>query len=133
MAGLNKVMLIGNLGRDPEVKHLEGGIAVATFSLATTEYYRDKNNEKREQTEWHHIAAWRANAEFAEKYIKKGYTVYVEGKLRTRSWEDKEGHKKYQTEIVVDDIRILHRPNSDSSASSNIDSSPSKEAGDLPF
>ena len=132
MAGLNKVMLIGNLGRDPEVRHLEGGIAVANFTLATNETYRDKNNEKREQTEWHNIAAWRANAEFAEKYIKKGYTVYVEGKIHTRNWEDKDGNKKHQTEIVADDIKILARPNHDGPASAE-DGGAKTEGADLPF
>ncbi len=132
MAGLNKVMLIGNLGRDPEVRHLEGGIAVANFTLATNETYRDKNNEKREQTEWHNIAAWRANAEFAEKYIKKGYTVYVEGKIHTRNWEDKDGNKKHQTEIVADDIKILARPNHDGPASA-ADGGAKTEGADLPF
>ena len=112
---LNKVMLIGNVGRDPEVRYLEGnqGAAnatkVASFTLATTERYRDRNGETRENTEWHNIVAWRNSADLAEKYIRKGTQVYIEGKLRTRSWNDPQGVKKYTTEVVVDNIQLLGR------------------------
>lgn len=135
MAGLNKVILIGNLGKDPEVRHLEGGVTVANFPLATTEHYRDRNNERREQTEWHNIAAWRGLAEVAEKFLKKGYTVYVEGKLHNRSWEDKEGNKKYITEIVADDIRLLARPNHEQGGNppSSQGTESSVEGSGLPF
>ena len=93
MAGVNKVILVGNLGKDPEVRHLENGAAVANFSVATTESYKDRNTgERRDQTEWHNVVLWRGLAEVAEKYLKKGSQVYIEGKIRTRSWEDKEGN-----------------------------------------
>lgn len=106
--GVNKVILVGNLGKDPEVRHLEGGATVANFPLATTEVYKDKSGNRTEQTEWHNIVLWRSQAEFAEKYLKKGNTVLVEGKLRTRSWEDRETKvKKYITEIMGDSITIL--------------------------
>lgn len=110
---LNKVMLIGNVGRDPEIRYLEGnqGAAnatkVASFTLATTERYRDRNGELRENTEWHNIVAWRNSADIAEKYIHKGTQIYIEGKLRTRSWTDQQGTKKYTTEVVVDSLQLL--------------------------
>ena len=109
-------MLIGNVGRDPEVRYLDGGSAaggqgtkVATFTLATSERYRDRNGELRENTEWHNIVAWRNSADVAEKFIRKGTQIYVEGKLRTRSWTDQQGVKKYQTEIAVDTLQLLGR------------------------
>lgn len=105
--GINKVILAGNLGKDPEVRHLEGGAVVANFPLATTEFYKDKNGNKVEQTEWHNIVLWRAQAEYAEKYLKKGFTILVEGKLKTRAWEDKDKNKRYTTEIYGDSITIL--------------------------
>ena len=107
MAGVNKVILIGNLGKDPEVRHLEGGATVANFPIATTETYKDKNGIRQEQTEWHNIVLWRSLADVAEKYLKKGMQIYVEGKLRTRSWEDKEGHKRYTTEVVGETFTML--------------------------
>ena len=109
MAGVNKVILVGNLGRDPEVRYLEGGTAVANFPLATSETYKDKQGRRVEHTEWHNIVVWRGLAEVAEKYLKKGMQVYVEGKLRTRSWDDKDGNKKYTTEIVADNMTMLSR------------------------
>jgi single-strand DNA-binding protein len=105
--GINKVILAGNLGKDPEVRHLEGGAVVANFPLATTEIYKDKNGNKVEQTEWHNIVLWRAQAEYAEKYLKKGCTILVEGKLKTRTWEDKDKNKRYTTEVYGDSITIL--------------------------
>lgn len=111
MAGINKVILLGNLGKDPEVRHLEGGATVANFPLATSENYKDKSGNKVEQTEWHNIVLWRSQAEFAEKYLKKGNTILVEGKLRTRSWEDKDKNKRYTTEIVGDNISIVSNAN----------------------
>lgn len=112
MAGsVNKVILIGNLGKDPEVRHLENGAVVANFSIATSEVYTDKSSgEKKETTDWHDIVVWRGLAEVAEKYLKKGYKVYVEGKLRKRSWQDKEGNTRYTTEIIADELNILSRP-----------------------
>lgn len=112
MAGsVNKVILIGNLGKDPEVRHLENGAVVANFSIATSEVYTDKSSgEKKETTDWHDIVVWRGLAEVAEKYLKKGYKVYVEGKLKKRSWQDKEGNTRYTTEIIADELNILSRP-----------------------
>lgn len=111
MPGINKVILVGNLGKDPEVRYLEGGIAVANFPVATTESFRDKLGNKQEQTEWHQIVLWRKLAEVAEKYLRKGQQVYIEGKIRSRSWEDKDGNKRYTTEIFGDVLTILSRPN----------------------
>ncbi len=113
---LNKVMLIGNVGKDPEVRYLDGNnnpnsgsAKVATFTLATTERYRDRNGELRENTEWHNIVAWRNSADVAEKYVRKGTQLYIEGKLRTRSWTDQTGNKRYTTEIAVDNLQLLGR------------------------
>lgn len=105
-AGVNKVILIGNLGKDPEVRHLDNGATVANFSIATTESYKDKNGQKVDQTEWHNIVLWRGLAEVAEKYLKKGDSVFIEGKLRTRSWE-KDGVTRYTTEVVGDQMTML--------------------------
>ena len=107
MSGVNKVILVGNLGKDPEIRHLEGGVSVARFSLATNEYYKDKQGARVERTEWHNITAWRGLAEVAEKYLKKGQQVYVEGKLRTRQYQDKDNQTHYITEIVVDELTML--------------------------
>jgi len=107
MTGVNKVILIGNLGKDPEVRHLDNGAAVANFSIATTETYKDRNSGERiDQTEWHNIVLWRGLAEIAEKYLKKGDSVYIEGKLKTRSWE-KDGVTRYTTEVVGDQMTML--------------------------
>ena len=107
MAGVNKVIIVGNLGKDPEVRHLENGATVANFPVATSETYKDRNTgEKREQTEWHNIVLWRGLAEVAEKYLHKGDQVYIEGKLRTRSWE-KDGITRYTTEVVGDNMTML--------------------------
>lgn len=108
MSGINKVILVGHLGKDPEVRHLEGGVTVASFPLATSETY-NKDGRKIEQTEWHNIVMWRGLADVASKYLQKGKLVYIEGKLRTRSFEDKEGHKKYTTEIVAENFTMLGR------------------------
>ena len=107
MAGVNKVILVGNLGKDPEVRYLDSGIAVANFSLATTENYKNKQGEKVSQTEWHNIVLWRGLAEVAEKWLKKGSSVYIEGKIRTNKWEDKEGNTRYNTEILADNMTML--------------------------
>jgi single-strand DNA-binding protein len=135
MAGVNKVILVGNLGKDPEVRHLEGGTAVANFTLATTEVFKDKTGVRQEQTEWHSIVVWRGLAEIAEKYLKKGMTIYLEGKLRTRSWDDKEGHKRNSTEIVGDTFTILSKKENSPSVG-NADEGQSnspKTLDDLPF
>ena len=107
MAGINKVILVGNLGKDPETRYLESGVAVTSFSLATTESYKDKTGTRVNQTEWHNVVLWRGLAEVAEKYLKKGSQVYIEGKIRSRSWEDKEGNKRYTTEIIGDNMTML--------------------------
>lgn len=146
MAGINKVILVGNLGKDPEVRYLEGGTAVANFPLATSENYTDRSSgEKKTITEWHNVVLWRGLAEIAEKYLKKGNQVYIEGKLRTRKWQDKDGHDRYTTEIVGDSMQMLGRKDDNSSSdasqqnkpsgtssSAQIDNEPS-ETDDLPF
>lgn len=104
---VNKVILVGHLGRDPEVRYTPSGDAVADVSLATTEYYKDKNGERSEKTEWHNLVMWKSQAEFAKEWLKKGQLVYVEGRLQTRQWEDKEGQKRSKTDIRVDQITVL--------------------------
>jgi single-strand DNA-binding protein len=107
---VNKVILIGNLGKDPEIRRLENGAVVASFSIATSESFTDKNSgEKKEITDWHDIVLWRGLAEIAEKYIRKGTKIYVEGKLKKRSWQDKEGNTKYNTEVIGEKLTILSR------------------------
>ena len=106
---LNKVMLIGNVGKDPEVRHLEGGVSVATITLATNERYKDRSGETVDRTEWHNVVLWRNLADLAERYIRKGTQIYVEGKIRTRSWEDQSSQKRYTTEVVADNIQLLGR------------------------
>src|ERR1700761_6466036 len=143
MRGVNRVMLIGNLGKDPDVQYLEGNIAVAKFPLATTETYKDRTGKLISQTEWHTVVLWRGLADLAEKYLHKGSLVYIEGRLRTRSWEDKEGNKKFATEVVGDNLIMLDKRN-DGSHSSNQDTNldnlggsdtplPGEHTGDLPF
>ena len=107
MAGVNKVILIGNLGKDPEVKYLESNVAVAKFPLATNEVWKDKSGAKKEHTEWHNIVLWRGLAELSEKYLHKGDRIYVEGRLRTRNWEDKDGNKRYTTDVIADNMTML--------------------------
>jgi single-strand DNA-binding protein len=107
MASLNKVMLIGNLGKDPEVRYTASGQAVASFSVATSEKYKDKSGEMVEKTEWHNITLWGKLAEIAKEYLTKGKTVYVEGRLQTRKWQDRDGRDRYTTEIVGDKMQML--------------------------
>jgi single-strand DNA-binding protein len=107
MASLNKVMLIGNLGKDPEVRAIPSGVKVANFSIATSSSYNGKDGNRVETTEWHNIVMWRGLAEVAEKYLKKGNSVFIEGRLQTRSWEDQCGQKKYMTEVVADNMVML--------------------------
>jgi single-strand DNA-binding protein len=111
--GVNKVILIGNLGKDPEIQRLESGVKKASFSLATTETYKNKEGEKVSHTEWHNIILWRGLAEVAENYLKKGNTVYVEGRIRRREYDDKEGQKKFITEILGDVMTMLSGPKRD--------------------
>ena len=114
---VNKVILVGNVGKDAEVRHIDNGVAVATFSLATSETYTAKNGEKVTNTEWHNIVAWRGLAEFAGKYIQKGRQLYIEGQIRTRSYDDKDGVKKYITEILANTIQLLGRKENGGSGS----------------
>ena len=110
MAGVNKAILIGNLGRDPELRYTQNGQAVTNFSLATSESWTDKNGERSEKTEWHRIVAWAKTAELCAQYLSKGRTVYIEGRLQTRDWEDKEGVKRQTTEIVANTVQFLGGP-----------------------
>lgn len=109
---INKVILIGNVGQDPEIRYtgdVNNGTKVATLRVATTERYRDRNGNLQEHTEWHSIVVWRNTADVVEKYVKKGTQVYIEGRLRTRSWDDQNGNKRYVTEIVADTLQLLGR------------------------
>lgn len=156
MIGVNKVILIGNLGRNPDVvafpmdRHGEtqGVVKKASFTVATTEYHRNREGVRIEQTEWHNVVCWRNLAEIAEKILRKGVTVYVEGRLQTRSWEDKEGNKRYITEIVADNFTVISgRPHGEESQNDQraamtngfgnpleeILTSDTEPLGDLPF
>ncbi len=104
---INKVILVGNVGKDPEIRHLDSGVVVANFPLATSESYTAKNGDKVTSTEWHNIVLWRGLAEVAEKYVSKGRQLYIEGRIKTRSYDDKDGNKRYITEIVADVMQML--------------------------
>lgn len=152
---INKVTLVGRLGKDPEVRHFDNNSSVCNFTLATSETYTDREGQRIEQTEWHNLAIWRKGlVDVAEKYLKKGHLIYVEGKLRTRSWDDQSGNKRYTTEVVVDSFKMLERrdaaggespsmsnenaQSTSPSTSSNAGSSPSSSGNDdlsddLPF
>ena len=138
--GVNKVILVGNVGKDPEIRHLDSGVAVANFPLATSETYKNKENQKVTNTEWHNIVLWRGLAEVAEKYVKKGNPLYIEGKIRTRSYDDKDGNKRYITEIVADTMQMLGSKQDNEGGSSapekestpDIENAPQEE-DDLPF
>jgi single-strand DNA-binding protein len=110
MASLNKVILIGNLGRDPELRYTTGGTPVANFTMATTDRWKDKSSgERKERTEWHRIVVWAKQAEICSEYLHKGKQVYIEGSLRTREWEDRDGNKRYTTEVVAQQVLMLGR------------------------
>ena len=149
---VNKVILVGNLGKDPELKHTSGGTAVATMTVATNERFKDKSGEWQDRTEWHTVVLWQRLAEIAAEYLKKGRSVYVEGRLQTRSWEDKQGQKRYTTEIVASDLVLLgggggrsedgggrssRTSDFDQSAPAEFDSSPARATeitdDDIPF
>jgi len=106
---INKVILVGNVGKDPEVRYLDSGVAVANFPFATSETYKNKQGEKVTNTEWHNIVMWRGLAEIVEKYVNKGSQLYIEGKIRTRSYDDRDGIKRYMTEIIGDNMQMLGR------------------------
>jgi single-strand DNA-binding protein len=127
MASVNKVILIGNLGRDPEVRFTQGGTPVANFTMATTERWNDPSGEKKEKTEWHKIVVWGKQAEIAGEYLKKGRSVYIEGSLQTREWTDRDGNKRYTTEVKAQTMQFLGRPD-DRGVSSN--SAPAEEMGE---
>jgi len=140
MAGLNKVILIGNIGKDPEVRTLENNVKNARFSLATTESYKDKNGQKVDQTEWHNIVVWRGLAEVAEKYLHKGMPLYVEGKIRRREYTDKDGVKKFMYEIQADNFLMIGRREEGAQAVSQAAEEPIEQVpetgtptDDLPF
>lgn len=137
MACVNKVIIIGYLGKDPELKYTQGGQPVASFSVATTERFKDKNGQDNEKTEWHNIVAWGKLAELTNQYLKNGSLVYVEGKLSTRSWDDQNGNKHYKTEITVNNLQFLPSGNTGSNQSNQSHSnSPSNQQTveeDLPF
>lgn len=137
MRGINKVILIGNLGKDPELQRLESGSIVAKFSVATTEVYKDKNGNRAEQTEWHNISVWGKPAEIAEKYLRKGSGVYIEGRIRSREYTDKNGQQKRAYDILCDRFSMLDRKSDGSGSSANIpetaDVGGEEPADDLPF
>jgi single-strand DNA-binding protein len=134
MRGVNRVMLIGNLGKDPDVQFLEGNIGVAKFPLATTETFKDRSGKLVSQTEWHTVVLWRGLAELAQKYLHKGSLVYIEGRLRTRSWEDKEHNRKFATEVVGDNLIMLDkRTDGGNHSSLHTDSGIEGISGDTPL
>lgn len=136
MSSINKVILVGHLGKDPELRYLEGNVSVASFPLATSETF-NKDGKKVEQTEWHNIVMWRGLADVAAKYLTKGRLVYIEGKLRTRTYEDKEGVRRYTTEIVAESFNILGRrtdfenPNSTQNTATNTNNQAQEQAVDF--
>jgi len=141
MASLNKVMLIGNLGKDPEVRYTPSGQAVASFNLATSEKFKNKNGEWEERTEWHRITLWARLAEIAGEYLSKGKTVYIEGRLQTRKWQDNSGNERYTTEIVGEKMQMLS-PKGEGRRSADVTSEPATGGGyeeppfqddDIPF
>jgi single-strand DNA-binding protein len=143
MSGINKAILVGRLGSDPEVRYTPSGVAVANFNIATSEEWKDKDTgEKKERTEWHRIVAWSKLGEICGEYLSKGRQVYIEGRIQTRSWEDRDGNKRYTTEIVASDVQFLGGRDAGPGAraeggapASNFESSPIKapEDDDIPF
>lgn len=133
MSGVNRAIILGNLGKDPETRALENGNSVTSFPVATSESYTNKAGEKQEKTEWHKIVLWGKLAEIADKYLKKGSQVYIEGKIQTRTWEDKEGQTRYSTEIVGNNLTMLGKASGTSSSEGSPAASNSDEDDDLPF
>jgi len=141
---VNKAILVGYVGADPEVRYLDSGTPVCNFRLATSEVYKNKNGERVTNTEWHNIVLWRGLAELAEKYVKKGTQLYIEGRIKTRSWDDKDGNKRYTTEIICDSMQMLGKKTDEpqesqkqekpGSIEAKEDNAPeNEEADDLPF
>lgn len=135
MSGVNKVILIGNLGKDPEIRYMEGNLARVNFTMATAEVYKDKQGNRAEHTEWHNIVLWRSLAENAEKLLKKGSKIYLEGKLQTRQWTDREGQKRSVTEIVGEQFVLLQRKDNPTEPGSGFDSNTGNDLGSkgLPY
>jgi len=138
MASVNKVILVGNLGADPEIRYTPSGTAVANFRLATHEQWKNKNGEKEERTEWHRIVAWARLGEICGEYLRKGSQVYIEGRLQTRSWEDRDGNKRFVTEVVAQAMQMLGSPRKEGEADSVEERYPSEEPitipdDDIPF
>ncbi len=133
MAGVNKIILVGRLGKDPEVRYTPSGAAVANFSIATSEEWKDKDSgEKQERTEWHRVVAWRRLGEICGEYLHKGSQVYIEGRLQTKSWEDREGNKRYTTEIVAQTMQMLGSPRKEGKTKSVEESYPDEEPISIP-
>jgi single-strand DNA-binding protein len=126
---VNKAILVGFVGNDPEVRYLENGTPVANFRLATSETYTNRGGEKVTQTEWHSVVLWRGLAEITEKYIKKGSQVYIEGRIRTRTWDDRDGNKRYTTEIIADTMQMMGKKNEGSSEMPASHAQPNDDAG----
>jgi single-strand DNA-binding protein len=141
MASVNKVILVGNLGRDPELRYTQGGQAVANFSLATTENFSNRDGQRQERTEWHRIVVWGKTAENCAQYLSKGRSVYIEGRIQTREWEDKEGQKQRTTEVVAQTVQFLGGPRGGGSGSGgggsdrggSQDETPPPQGEDIPF
>ena len=131
MGSVNKVILVGNLGRDAELRYTPGGAAVATLNLATTEVWNDRNQQKQEKTEWHRVVVWGKQAESLQEYLTKGKQIYVEGRLQTRQWDDKDGNKKYTTEIKADRITLLGGGGSGSGGGRSMDRGGSQMSGPM--
>lgn len=129
MAGVNKVIIVGNVGRDPEVRYTQSGRAVASFSVATSERFQDKDGQTQERTEWHRVVAWARLAEICGEYLRKGKQVYIEGRLQTRDWEDKDGHKRYTTEIIANTMQMLGRRGEDGGSGGSYGDEPSTRGG----
>jgi single-strand DNA-binding protein len=130
MASVNKVILLGNLGRDPEVRFTQGGTPVANFTMATTDRWSDPSGEKKEKTEWHRVVVWGKQAEIAGEYLRKGRPVFIEGSLQTREWTDREGNKRYTTEVRAQRLQLLGRP--DDRAGAAAGGPPAEEAPEAP-
>ena len=142
---VNKVILVGNVGADPEVRYIESNTPVCNLRIATSESYKNRNGEKVTTTEWHTVVLWRGLAEIAEKYVKKGMQLYIEGKIRTRSWDDKDGNKRYATEIIADVLQLLGKregaesprqdegPQPEKQNEKTVIPDPDHEPDDLPF
>ena len=133
MASLNKVMIIGNLGKDPEIRATTTGQSVATFSIATSEKFKNKNGEQEERTEWHKVVLWGKLADIAGQYLTKGKTVYIEGRIQTRKWEGKDGQDRYTTEIVGETMKMLGGKEGPSKGTENAESDASYQEMDVPF